>query len=268
MIGELILVLNHSSSLESSFLFPLPFILTFFSILVNMLIIVFAYVYPSIVLEKISPLDSIVRSWDFVKQNFWPTVVIIFLLFYVPLFGLALIPVEIFPKGAESVIIRILLTGKLLCFAWGFEKFRITQQKPEVIGYPSRLQDQRSQTYLYITQPYFYRSGNKAPLQGRFIAFIVDSCIVGGLTYAICIGWLYQIGKDYIREGQSFGKGLMGLRVIDFHTGMSTTIYQSFIRNCLCGCVDVSCCCLVAMIDEDRRRIGDHVAGTVVIRDL
>ncbi|MFW9903179.1 MAG: RDD family protein [Candidatus Thorarchaeota archaeon] len=99
------------------------------------------------------------------------------------------------------------------------------------------------------------------------MALLADSCIVGGLIYVICIGWLYQIGKDYLREGQSFGKGIMGLRVIDFHTGMPATISQSFIHNRLCGCVDASCCCLAAMIDEDGRRIGDHVAGTVVIRD-
>jgi hypothetical protein len=255
-----------------SFLFPLiflplPFMLVFSGILVGMLMIVFAYVYPSIIMAKTEPMDSLVRSWDFVKQNFWPTVVIVFLFSYVPVLGLSLVP-EIIPPGGESVVVRIFETGQLLCFTWGFEKFRTTQQKPEIVGHPSKLQEQRSQEYLYITQPYLYRAGNKAPLRDRFIALAVDSCIVGGLTYAICIGWLYQIGKDYIREGQSFGKGFMGLRVVDFHTGLPATIYQSFIRNCLCGCIDASCCCLAAMIDEDGRRIGDHVAGTVVIRDL
>lgn len=85
---------------------------------------------------------------------------------------------------------------------------------------------------------------------------------------AFCLGWLYEVGKDYIREGRSIGKGIMGLRVIDFNTGMPATISQSFIRNCVCACVDASCCFLAAIIDEDGRRIGDHVAGTVIIRDL
>lgn len=48
---------------------------------------------------------------------------------------------------------------------------------------------------------------------------------------------------------------------------MPETIGQSFIRNYLCGCLDISCCYLVAIIDDDGRRIGDHLAGTVVIKD-
>jgi uncharacterized RDD family membrane protein YckC len=91
---------------------------------------------------------------------------------------------------------------------------------------------------------------------------------VGGLFWAFCLGWLYQLLKDGVREGQSIGKGVMGLCVVDFNTGIPTTIGQSFIRNCLCGCVDASCCYLVAFIDEDGRRLGDHAAGTVVIIDL
>ena len=126
---------------------------------------------------------------------------------------------------------------------------------------------QRPLTYHDVFQPYYYRPESKAGLGERFIALLIDSCIAGGLMSVFCIGWLYQLGKDSIREGQSIGKGIMGLRVIDLNSGMPATITQSFIRNCLCGCVDASCCFLVALIDEDGRRIGDHMAGTVVIID-
>ncbi|MFX0207154.1 MAG: RDD family protein, partial [Candidatus Hodarchaeota archaeon] len=234
----------------------------------GMLLVVFSYAYPSIVMEKVGPIDSLVSSWDFVKKNLWPTLVIVFLFTYVPSLALSFISPEILVLGVETILLQIFETGQLLCFLWGFETFRMMQEKSEVITKtPPILPDQRSPAYLYITQPYFYRSGDRAPLRDRLIALLIDSCIVGGLTYAICLGWLYQAGKDYIREGQSFGKGLMGLRVIDYNTGMPATVYQSFIRNCLCGCVDASCCCLAVMIDEDGRRIGDHVAGTVVIKD-
>ena len=237
-------------------------------VVAGMLLIVFSYAYPSIVMEKAGPIDSLVNSWDFVKKNLWPTLAIVFLFTYVPSLTLSFISPEILVLDIETIILRIFETGQLLCFLWGFETFRTMQKKSEVIiKTPSKLPDQRSPAYLYITQPYFYRSGDKAPLRGRLIALLIDSCIVGGLTYAICLGWLYQAGKDYIREGQSFGKGLMGLRVIDYNTGMPATVYQSFIRNCLCSCVDASCCCLAAVIDENGRRVGDHVAGTVVIID-
>jgi uncharacterized RDD family membrane protein YckC len=107
----------------------------------------------------------------------------------------------------------------------------------------------------------------KAPIGERCIAFFVDSgifCVVNVFCY---IGTVYTCLKDGIREGQSIGKGLMGLRVVDFQTGMPATIGQSLIRNCLCGWLDGCCCYLPALIDQDGRRIGDQVAGTVVILD-
>lgn len=95
---------------------------------------------------------------------------------------------------------------------------------------------------------------------------MIDGCITGAL-YSLCIGWLYDAIKDGVREGQSVGKGMLGLRVVDYHTGVPATIYQSFLRNCIGNCIDVSCCYLVAFIDKDGRRIGDQIAGTVVIQD-
>ncbi len=73
--------------------------------------------------------------------------------------------------------------------------------------------------------------------------------------------------KDSIRDGQSIGKSLYRLRVIDFHSGIPATIGQSFIRNWICCWLDAITCYLVALTDDDGRRIGDHMAGTVVIID-
>lgn len=100
----------------------------------------------------------------------------------------------------------------------------------------------------------------KAPLGERCVALIVDDVI-----NTFCC--FYIIIKDGIREGQSIGKGLFQLRVVDYSTGLPGTIGQSFIRNCLCGWLDICCCYLSALMDEDGRRIGDHIAGTVVIID-
>lgn len=120
---------------------------------------------------------------------------------------------------------------------------------------------QQPTAYKQVYQPRPYHPSMKPDIIERCVALIIDDVI----NQFCCI---YGIVKDGIREGQSIGKGLFALRVVDFNSGMPATIGQSFIRNCFPGCVDGCCCYLVALIDEDGRRIGDHMAGTVVIKDL
>lgn len=114
--------------------------------------------------------------------------------------------------------------------------------------------------YYLRFHPKLYHPGMKAPIGDRCVALLID----GVISNFCCF---YEIIKDSIRDGQSIGKGFMNLRVIDFNTGFPATVGQSCIRNCLCGCLDSCCCYLPAFIDEDGRRIGDHLAGTVVIVD-
>ncbi|MHA1450629.1 MAG: zinc ribbon domain-containing protein [Candidatus Hodarchaeales archaeon] len=117
--------------------------------------------------------------------------------------------------------------------------------------------------YSYRPTPYRprpYHPSMKAPMIERIIAYFVDSVI----NQVCCF---YSVVKDGIREGQSIGKGFFEMRVVDFATGQPATYEQSCIRNCLCGWLDGCCCYLMPFIDEDGRRIGDHVAGTIVIVD-
>ncbi|MHA1994219.1 MAG: RDD family protein [Candidatus Hodarchaeales archaeon] len=92
-----------------------------------------------------------------------------------------------------------------------------------------------------------------APCMDRCIASIID----GFLSCIPC----YPLWKDGIRDGQSFGKGMMGLRVVKFSTGRPATITDSCLRNCF------SCCEPLLLITSGRRRFGDYVAGTIVIKD-
>lgn len=131
---------------------------------------------------------------------------------------------------------------------------------------PPTYQPAPTAMYKPMYQPRPYHPAMKAPMGERCIGYLIDYAISSILSY-FCIGIVYTIIKDGIREGQSLGKGLMGLRVVDFQTGMPATIGQSFIRNCCPGCLDGCCCYLVALIDQDGRRIGDQAAGTVVILD-
>ncbi|MHA1166185.1 MAG: RDD family protein [Candidatus Hodarchaeales archaeon] len=92
-----------------------------------------------------------------------------------------------------------------------------------------------------------------APCIDRAVAAIIDS-------FLNCIP-CYFCWKDGIRDGQSIGKGLMGLRVVNYQTGQGGTIGQSCLRNCC------DLCWLVLFITEGRRHVGDLIAGTIVIKD-
>ena len=92
-----------------------------------------------------------------------------------------------------------------------------------------------------------------APLVSRCIASLIDGCFN-------CLP-CYCLWKDGIRDGQSFGKGMMGLRVVKFSSGQPATISDSCIRNFCELCPPVLC------ITSGRRRVGDMIAGTIVITD-
>jgi len=96
-------------------------------------------------------------------------------------------------------------------------------------------------------------ASKSAPLISRCIASLID----GVFNCLPC----YGLWKDGIRDGQSFGKGMMGLRVVKFSSGQPATIMDSCLRN-FC-----SCCPPLCLITSGRRRFGDMVAGTIVIKD-
>jgi hypothetical protein len=117
-----------------------------------------------------------------------------------------------------------------------------------------------------VYQPRPFHPGMRPPIADRCVAALIDSFITDILIF-VCVGCIYPIIKDGIRDGQSFGKGMLNLRVVDYNTGMPANMGQSCIRNCMCGWLDGMCCYLVMFLSEDGRRIGDHLAGTIVILD-
>ncbi|MHA1331276.1 MAG: RDD family protein [Candidatus Hodarchaeales archaeon] len=131
------------------------------------------------------------------------------------------------------------------------------QQPPH--GYQEYVPKYTQQRSYY--RPIGYQRVTQAPMLERFVALIIDEII----NQFCCI---YDMVKDGLRDGRSIGKGLFNLRVIDYHSGYPASLSQSFIRNCVCGWLDVCTCYITAFIDEEGRRIGDHVAGTMVIQDI
>ena len=102
------------------------------------------------------------------------------------------------------------------------------------------------------------RSRSKpAPLIERCFASVIDG-VLSGCGLALI---LYPCWKDGIRNGQSFGKGLMGLRVVKYGTRQGGTVTVSCLRNCCNLCVCLLC------VNSDRRHVGDYIAGTMVVKD-
>lgn len=139
------------------------------------------------------------------------------------------------------------------------------------MGYPPPTTPPLYSPQRYIPKPFHITL--QASLGDRCFALFIDNCIsycISLISCMVCclpLGFFYDFIKDGIRDGQSFGKGMMNLRVVDFQSGRPATIGQSMIRNCFCGSCDSSTCYCFAILDSNGRRIGDKVAGTVVIKD-
>ncbi len=81
---------------------------------------------------------------------------------------------------------------------------------------------------------------------------------------AVPLGFGYFLLRDGFRAG-SLGKRICGLRVVDARSGAPCRRLQSVVRNLILlavGAADL----LVPLFRADGRRIGDRVAGTVVVR--
>ena len=93
-------------------------------------------------------------------------------------------------------------------------------------------------------------------LHGAGIVLIVLTCI---------FAFLYTLLADGLEGGQSYGKRMVGIRVVSMQTGAPCSFGQSFVRNLLLmilGPID-----WIFIFGERRQRLGDKAAGTMVIID-
>jgi uncharacterized RDD family membrane protein YckC len=126
----------------------------------------------------------------------------------------------------------------------------------------------------------------------RFLALIVDSTfalaissalynlivptVSGGIGYAIwatlnfVLAWGYHVYFETARRGQSPGKRLLGLRVVDGR-GLPLAVEQSFVRNVIrvldLAPVFYGVGAAAMGADRHRRRLGDLAADTMVVRE-
>lgn len=81
---------------------------------------------------------------------------------------------------------------------------------------------------------------------------------------SISVAAIYLVFSDSLPRGQSLGKVLLGMSVIDKDSGNYCSIWQSFIRNVMnpiIGPIDA-----IFILSRKRQRIGDLTANTIVIR--
>ena len=119
-------------------------------------------------------------------------------------------------------------------------------------------------------------AGRGTRLIGQIIDFFIGAVIVviglalGVVTLSLgfWIAWglaaLYYFFADGLNQGRSYGKVMLGIRVIDDTTRKPCTFSQSFVRNLtlyVLGPVD-----WIFIIGERRRRLGDILAGTIVVK--
>jgi uncharacterized RDD family membrane protein YckC len=105
----------------------------------------------------------------------------------------------------------------------------------------------------------------------RYFRWIPASFIPAvAILFIFCIYWGYFAFFEIIWKGQTPGKKVAGIRVI--HTsGRPINAYEAIGRNLLRaidgipGMYGVGIICM--MLNDQHRRLGDYVAGTVVVHD-
>jgi uncharacterized RDD family membrane protein YckC len=105
-------------------------------------------------------------------------------------------------------------------------------------------------------------NARKAPIISRAIAFFIDLLISAVFFPVFGLGLVYFLFKDSLKNGQSIGKGIMGIKVINYNTQNPASCSDSFGRNCGIVCAPSVFC------SYNHRHLSDQIAGTIVIRDL
>jgi len=76
---------------------------------------------------------------------------------------------------------------------------------------------------------------------------------------------LYYLLNDGLPNGQSLGKKLFRIQVIDEKTGQPCRIGKSFLRNIPMVIPLVNLLDVLYIFGDERKRLGDHWAGTIVV---
>jgi len=82
---------------------------------------------------------------------------------------------------------------------------------------------------------------------------------------AFAIDWAYFAGSEIVMHGRTLGKKIVGLRVVSANGG-SASVGALLTRNLL-RTVDILVGVPLMILDPLSRRLGDRLAGTIVVHD-
>lgn len=143
-----------------------------------------------------------------------------------------------------------------------------------------------------ITPEHVHIRLEPAGAASRFLAIVIDTLIVQAISTAIFIAlsaalprgialaifvtvsfvltWGWHVYFEVRKQGRTPGKRALHIRVIDAR-GLPVSLYQSLVRNITrvldFGPLFYGIGAIVMMASPTRRRLGDIVADTLVIRD-
>ena len=93
---------------------------------------------------------------------------------------------------------------------------------------------------------------------------LVDLMTEGKMLPAVF--FLYWFFQDGLKSGQSFGKRMLSIRVINSKDGTSCTYRKSFLRNLLLLIPIINFIDIGFMFGKKQQRLGDMLAGTYVVK--
>ncbi|MBV7497965.1 RDD family protein [Pseudomonas sp. NPDC086112] len=133
------------------------------------------------------------------------------------------------------------------------------------------------------TQSEYQKPKNLAGLGRRWGGQMIDSITTFFLFYAVGraaefvglpptvvallalgSGAAYYLFSDAMPNGQSLGKKLLGMSVIDERSYLNCNLYQSFVRNITTPFLSIFD--WIFIFFGSRKRLGDMLASTIVIR--
>jgi uncharacterized RDD family membrane protein YckC len=103
------------------------------------------------------------------------------------------------------------------------------------------------------------------PVAAFLVTFALQRTGIVLIVLACLFAFLYTLLADGLEGGQSFGKRMVGIRVVSMQSGAPCSFGQSFIRNLLLmilGPID-----WIFIFGDRRQRLGDKAAGTIVVVD-
>jgi len=125
--------------------------------------------------------------------------------------------------------------------------------------------------------PWFYGGTGGGMMRGGMMGrgFVPENPLAfvfsaGVLFVTVVIAIIYTLFLEGFWKGQTIGKKVLRIRVVNEKTGKPETVTQSFIRNIL-RIIDNQLLGLVALVliifTKRKQRVGDLLAHTVVVKE-